>query len=121
MPEPVGGSLSGSPFYRFPSPFPQFKVRTNAHSETQIQMNPAPKPFSKKMLVRFVIELVIYAVLVTVYLGLVLTFLVYWLKELFVQQRGVYAFVSIVLMILQAVGLEKLTTVLVHVNRRRQG
>jgi hypothetical protein len=84
-------------------------------------MNPAPKPFSKKIVVRFVIELVIYALLVSVYLGLILTFLVGWLKGLFVQQPVVYAFVSIVLMILQAVGLEKLTAVLVHVNRQRQG
>jgi hypothetical protein len=120
MQEPVGGSLSG-PRFIATTPFPRFKARTKPIRKTQIQMNPAPKPFSKKMLVRFVVELVIYAVLITVYLGLVLTFLVGWLKELFVQQRGIYAFVSIVLMILQAVGLEKLTTVLVQLNRRRQG
>jgi hypothetical protein len=90
-------------------------------SKAQIPMNPAPKPFSKKIVVRFVIELVIYALLVSVYLGLVLTFLVGWLKGLFAQQPVVYAFVSIVLMILQALGLEKLTAVLVHVNRRRRG
>jgi hypothetical protein len=84
-------------------------------------MNTAPKRFPKKIVIRFIIELVIYAMLVSVYLALVLTFLTGWLKGLFVQQPVTYAFVSIILMILQAVGLEKLTAILVHVNRRRQG
>jgi hypothetical protein len=84
-------------------------------------MNTAPKPFPKKILIRFIVELVIYATLVSVYLALILTFMVGWLKELFSQQPVTYAFVSIILMILQAVGLEKLTAILIHVNRRRQG
>jgi hypothetical protein len=84
-------------------------------------MNTAPKTFPKKILIRFVIELVIYAVLVSVYLTLVLTFLVGWLKGLFLHQPVIYAFVSIILMIAQAVGLEKLTAILIHVSRRRQG
>jgi hypothetical protein len=84
-------------------------------------MNKASKPFAKKIVVRFIIELVIYAIFVSIYLALVLTFLGDWLKWLFLQQPTVYAFVSIILMILQAVGLEKLTAILVHVNRRRQG
>lgn len=84
-------------------------------------MDKAPKPFPTKIVVRFIIEMVIYAVLVSVYLGLVLHFLVAWLKDLFLQQPAVYAFVSIILMILQAVGLEKLTAILVNVDRRRQG
>jgi hypothetical protein len=84
-------------------------------------MNKPPKPFPKKIVVRFIIEMVIYATLVSVYLGLVLHFLVVWLKDLSMRQPAVYAFVSIILMILQAVALEKLTAILVNLNRRRRG
>jgi hypothetical protein len=84
-------------------------------------MNKVPKPFPKKIVVRFIIEMVIYVMLVSVYLGLVLHFLVVWLKDLSMRQPAVYAFVSIILMILQAVALEKLTAILVNLNRRRRG
>jgi len=84
-------------------------------------MNKAPKPIPKKIVVRFIIETVIYAMLVSVYLGLVLHFLVAWLKHLSMEQPALYALVSIILMILQAVGLEKLTTILLKVDQRRQG
>jgi hypothetical protein len=57
-------------------------------------------------------------VLVSVYLALVIHFLVGWLHGLFSRQPALYALVSIVLMILQAVGLEKLTAILVNLNRR---
>jgi hypothetical protein len=82
-------------------------------------MKTAPNPFPKN-LIRFVVELVIYAVLVFVYLTLVLSLLVGWLKGLFLHQPLTYAFVSLILMILQAVGLEKLTAILIHVRRRRR-
>lgn len=82
-------------------------------------MKTAPNPFPKN-LIRFVVELVIYAVLVSVYLKLVLAFLVDWLKGLLLHQPLTYAFVSLILMILQAVGLEKLTAILIHVRRRRR-
>lgn len=81
-------------------------------------MKRAPKIFPGNIVVRFILELVIYALLVCVYLALILHFLVAWLKDLFTHQPVVYAFVSIILMILQAVGLEKLTEILVKVNRR---
>jgi hypothetical protein len=67
------------------------------------------------------IEVLIYAVLVSVYLVLVLHFLVDWLKALSAKEPGVYAFVAILLMIAQAVGLERLGSSLVHVTRRRRG
>jgi hypothetical protein len=54
-----------------------------------------------------------------VYLILVLHFLLDWLKELFTKQREVYAYVAILLMIGQAVGLERVTSILVHLTRRR--
>jgi hypothetical protein len=82
-------------------------------------MNKALKPIPKEIVIRFLIEMVIYALLVSVYLGLILHFLVAWLKDLSLQQPAIYACVSITLMILQAVGLEKLTAILVHVDRRR--
>ena len=84
-------------------------------------MKRAPKTSPETVVVRFIIELVIYAFLVSVYLAVILHFLVAWLKDLFTHQPVLYAFVSIVLMILQAVGLEKLTGILVNVNRRPRG
>jgi hypothetical protein len=84
-------------------------------------MKRAPKIFPENVVVRFIIELIIYAFLVSIYLALILHFLVAWLKDLFTHQPVVYAFVSIILMILQAVGLEKVTGILVNVNRRPRG
>jgi len=84
-------------------------------------MDKVPKPFRTEIAVRFIVEMLVYAVFVSLYLGLVVHFLVAWLKDLFLQQPAVYAFVSIILMILQAVGLEKLTAILVNADRRRQG
>ena len=84
-------------------------------------MKRVPKISLENVVIRFIIELVIYAFLVAVYLALILHFLVAWLKDLFTHQPVLYAFVSILLMILQAVGFEKLTGVLVNVNRRPRG
>ena len=77
------------------------------------------KSVKKSTLFHLIVELTIYAVFVSVYLILVLHFLLDWLKELFTKQREVYAYVSILLMIGQAVGLERLTSSLVHLTRRR--
>jgi hypothetical protein len=79
------------------------------------------KSVEKSTLFQLIVELTIYAVSVTVYLILVLHFLVDWLKELFTKQPVVYAFVAILLMIGQAVGLERLTSSLIHFTRRRRG
>jgi hypothetical protein len=75
---------------------------------------------TKQTLFRLIIEVLIYAALVSVYLALVLHFLVGWLQELFAKRPVVYAFVAILLMIVQAVGLERLVSTLVHVTRRRR-
>ena len=77
------------------------------------------KSVKKSTLFHLIIELTIYAVFVSVYLILVLHFLLDWLKELFTKQREVYAYVAILLMIGQAVGLERVTSSLVHLTRRR--
>jgi hypothetical protein len=76
---------------------------------------------TKRTIFHLIIEVLIYAALVSVYLALVLHFLTGWLKELFAKEPGVYALVAIFLMILQAVGLERLASTLVHVTRRPRG
>jgi hypothetical protein len=70
---------------------------------------------TKQTFLRLITEVVIYVGLVSVYLALVLHFLVGWLKELFTKEPTVYAFVAILLMIAQAVGMERLASTLVHV------
>jgi heme/copper-type cytochrome/quinol oxidase subunit 3 len=71
-------------------------------------------------LFRLTMEVTIYAVLVAAYLFLVLHFLVDWLKELSIKRPETYAFVAILLMIAQSVGLERLTANLVHLARHRR-
>ncbi|HTC12641.1 MAG TPA: hypothetical protein VK692_00370 [Chthoniobacterales bacterium] len=75
---------------------------------------------TKQTVFRLIIEVLIYTALVSVYLALVLHFLVSWLHELFAKQRVAYAFVAILLMLVQSVGLERLVSTLVHVTRRRR-
>jgi hypothetical protein len=79
------------------------------------------KSVKASALFRLIMELTIYAVLVSAYLILVLHFLMDWLKELSTKQPEVYAYVAILLMIGQAVGLERLTSTLVHLTHRRRG
>ena len=67
----------------------------------------------------FVIELAVYAVLVTSYFFLVLHFLSGWLQELHLHHVKVYALVAIGLIIGQAVVLESVTTWLFRLIRGR--
>lgn len=76
---------------------------------------------TKRTVFRLTIEVLIYAALVVVYLAFVLNFLVGWLKDLFAKEPVLYAFVSILLMLAQSVGLERLVTSLVHLTRQRRG
>jgi hypothetical protein len=76
---------------------------------------------TKRTIFHLLIEILIYVALVSVYLALVLHYLVGWLKGLSVKEPVVYAFVAIFLMIVQAIGLERLGSSLVHVVRRRTG
>ena len=62
----------------------------------------------------FLIELVVYAVLVVGYFFLVLHFLGQWLYDLFQHERKTYAFVAIVLIIGQGFLLEILTRTLLR-------
>jgi hypothetical protein len=76
---------------------------------------------TKRTVYYLLAEFLIYAVLVLVYLTLVMHFLLGWLKGLSAKDPTVYAFVAILLMIAQAVGLERLGSGLVHVFRQRRG
>lgn len=75
------------------------------------------KTETKKTLSAFLIELALYAVLVTGYFFLVLHFLSDWLQELHLQHVTTYAVVAIALVIGQAVLLESLTTWLFRLLR----
>jgi hypothetical protein len=57
----------------------------------------------------FLIELAVYAALVTVYFFLVLHFLGNWLYHVFQQDRRLYATLALVFIITQGVVLEALT------------
>lgn len=65
----------------------------------------------------FLIELLVYGVLVTAYFFLVLHFLSGWLQDLHLHHVKVYALVAIALLIGQAVLLESLTTWLFRLLR----
>ena len=67
----------------------------------------------------FVVELVVYTLLVTVYFFPVLHFLGAWLKPLFDHERRVYAVAALALMLGQGVLLEMLTTWLLRLIRSR--
>jgi uncharacterized membrane protein len=75
------------------------------------------KTETRKTLSAFVIELAVYAVLVTGYFFLVLHFLSGWLQELHRHHVTTYAIVAIALVIGQAVLLESLTTWLFRLLR----
>jgi len=67
----------------------------------------------------FVLELAVYAALVTGYFFLVLHFLSGWLQDLHLHHVKLYALVAIVLIIGQAVLLESVTTWLFRLIRGR--
>ena len=65
-------------------------------------------------------ELAIYALLMFAYFFLVLHFLTGWFKDLCDHQRTGYALAGLGVMIVQAVGLEYLTRVLLAWNRPKR-
>ena len=69
---------------------------------------------SKKLLRNFVIELVVYGVLVVGYFLLVLQSLGEWLTNLYETNLRVYAVIAVVLIVVQGVLLEKVTTFLIE-------
>jgi len=76
-------------------------------------MDSAQSQTNYKVLIRnFVVELIVYSGLVTIYYLLVLRFLSSLLKLLFDQHLSVYAPVALVLIVAQGVLLERLTALL---------
>ena len=80
----------------------------------------APKK-NRKILSSLLVEIPVYAGLVTVYFFLVLHFLGGWLKEIFDSNKLVYAIVALALIVGQGVVLETLTTWLLNFVRPRNG
>lgn len=68
----------------------------------------------------FLMELAVYAVFVFAYFFLVLHFLGGWIKQVFDQNKTLYGFVALALIIVQGVALEMLTTTLLRVIRSRE-
>jgi hypothetical protein len=68
----------------------------------------------------FLVELAVYGVFVFAYFFLVLHFLGGWIKHVFDQNKTLYAFVALALIIAQGVGLEMLTTGLLRIIRSRE-
>jgi hypothetical protein len=66
----------------------------------------------------FSIELVVYAILVVGYFFLVLHFLGSWLYHLYHDERKIYAFMALALIVGQGIVLETLTRTLLRVIRR---
>jgi len=67
----------------------------------------------------FLVELVLYSVLVVVYFFLVLHLLGNWLNQLAVHHRYLYAATAVLLVIGQAILLEAVTTFLLRLLRGR--
>ena len=76
-------------------------------------------PAKKRWISPLLIELVLYAVFVVVYVLGVLHFLAGWLCDLFEHKRELYAAVAITLVVVQAVGLELLTSWILRWLRQR--
>jgi hypothetical protein len=69
----------------------------------------------------FLVELVVYSLFVALYLFLVFHFLSDWLKSMFSDNRIEYAVSALVLMFVQSIGLERVTTgILSFILRRRK-
>jgi hypothetical protein len=75
---------------------------------------------SRRSLFLAALELAVYAAVVAAYVFLVLDLLSDWLKQLWSDRRDVYAFVAISLMIVQAIGLEGITSFLLSFLRQRR-
>ena len=75
---------------------------------------------TKSSLIAYLIELLVYAVLVVVYFFAVLHFLGDWLAELFHMHRKGYAAAALILIIAQGVVLEVLTRFLLQFIRFRR-
>lgn len=71
-------------------------------------------PDIRKRLHTFGIQMVIYAILVTIYLYLVWHYLGDWLLELYQENLPLYAVVCLVFIVVQAVVLDTFTTFIMN-------
>jgi hypothetical protein len=69
---------------------------------------------ARRLLRNFLIELVVYAILVAIYFVVVLRTIGDWLTELYYENLTLYAFVALALIVTQAVVLEMITTFLIE-------
>ena len=69
---------------------------------------------ARRLIRNFLIELVLYALLVAIYFVLVLSTIGDWLTELYYENLNLYAFVALALIVTQAVVLEMVTTFLIE-------
>ncbi len=66
----------------------------------------------RKLIINFIIELVIYGILVVAYFYLVLRYLRLFLTDLYHDNLVVYAIIGLILIVVQAVVLEAVTSFL---------
>jgi hypothetical protein len=69
---------------------------------------------ARRLIRNFLIELVLYALLVAIYFVLVLSTIGDWLTKLYYENLNLYAFVALALIVTQAVVLEMVTTFLIE-------
>jgi len=74
----------------------------------------------KSIFKSFSLELPVYAALVLAYFFLVLHFLGGWLYHLFEYHRRWYAFMALLLIVVQGIALESLTRALLRLIRRNR-
>lgn len=67
----------------------------------------------RTLIINFIIELIIYGILVVAYFYLVLRYLAGFLNDLYLNNLLVYAFLGLILIVVQAVVLEAVTSFLV--------
>ena len=72
------------------------------------------KPNTKLLLRNFAIELLVYGILVVAYFFIVLRSLGPWLTDLFYNDLRLYAVAALVLIVVQAVFLEWITSFLIE-------
>jgi pilus assembly protein TadC len=68
----------------------------------------------------FLLELLLYAILLVAYFALVLHYLGGWFKELYDHDRDLFAVMALVVMIAQTVGLEIVSSFLIWLLRRKK-
>ena len=66
----------------------------------------------RKLIINFIIELVIYGILVVAYFYLVLRYLRLFLTDLYHNNLVIYAIIGLILIVVQAVVLEAVTSFL---------